>query len=313
MMVALCMGSTATSLKDVTHALVSPSAETSTLVVALRLPRVLLGALLGAALGVSGAAMQGLFRNPLVDPGLLGVSAGAALGTVCLIVVGVGFLQGPLALSLAAFAGAALSMALVQAVSRAMRTRGPSATLLAGIGINALISALIGLLVMHANNMQLRRYTFWQFGSLGDADWIRVGVAAPLCLVAILALWRLSGSLNVMLLGDEEAQHLGVNVRRTRAAVVAWVALAVGSSVAVAGNIGFVGLLVPHGARLLVGADLRRSLPLAALVGALLLVLADALARSATAPLEIPLGVITSVVGAPVFLALLVLQPRRAP
>ena len=284
---------------------------------AIRLPRVALAALVGAGLGVSGAAMQGVFRNPLVDPGLLGVSSGAALGAVASIVVGARFAHGlpawmaPYALSLAAFGGGLVAMVAVERVATVGGRTAVATLLLAGIAVNALAGALTGLCTYLADDAQLRTLTFWSLGSLGGATWRVVLGAAPFIVLPTLALPRLSRPLNAMLLGDAQAKHLGFDAERVKRGVMVAVALIVGASVAVSGVLGFVGLVVPHVVRLATGPDHRLVLPGSALLGAILLLLADAVSRTAVLPAELPLGVVTACLGTPFFLALLLKERRR--
>ena len=283
----------------------------------IRLPRVALALLIGSGLGISGAAMQGVFRNPLVEPGLLGVSNGAALGAVLAIVLGDRVLHGlpmaiaPYAVSVAAFGGGLLAMWLVQRVARVSGSSSPGRLLIAGIAINALCGAVIGLCTYLANDSQLRSVTFWSLGSLGGATWHVVLTTAPLIALPALFLPRMARPLNALLLGDADAHHLGFDVERTKRQVVLSVALIVGASVAVSGVLGFLGLVVPHIVRSLGGPDHRWSLPGSALFGATLLLLADAFARTVIVPAELPLGVVTACLGTPVFLVLL-LRERGA-
>ncbi|MFT3774935.1 MAG: iron ABC transporter permease [Minicystis sp.] len=283
-------------------------AQQASLLCSVRAPRVVLAALIGAALATSGAAMQGLFRNPLADPALLGVSSGASLGAVMAIVFGAAILgrfpagSGLWALSAAAFA-AGLGATWVGA--RVARVAGRTRTalmLLAGVAVNALAGAGIGLAMHLATDAQLRNITFWTLGSMGGATWHAVLVTGPLLLATVLVLPRLGRGLNALLLGEAEAMHLGVRVERVKRAVVLLTALGVGAAVSVAGVVGFVGLVVPHVVRLLFGPDHRRLLPGAALLGASLLTLADVIARTVAAPAELPLGVVTASIGAPLFL-----------
>lgn len=277
----------------------------------IRLPRVLLGLLVGAGLAVSGAVMQGLFRNPLADPGLVGVSSGAALAAVLVIVFGGVFFQAiapwlaPVMISVAAFAG---SIGVTLLVYRLATWRGSTSVatmLLAGIALNALAMAGTGILTLIADDAQLRDITFWSLGSLGGASWTTLAAVSPFLLFGILTAPLLARSLNAMLLGEAEAGHLGVRVERLKQSVIIITALTVGAAVAVSGIIGFVGLVVPHLLRLLFGPDHRLLLPGSALLGASLLLLADLLARTAIAPAEIPIGIVTAFIGAPFFLWLL--------
>ncbi|SEG35268.1 iron complex transport system permease protein [Bosea lathyri] len=277
----------------------------------IRLPRVLLGLLVGAALAVSGALMQGLFRNPLADPGLVGVSAGAGLAAAATIVLGDRFLTGmamklPFAvLPFGAFCGGlASTLALYLIATRQGRTSVAS-MLLAGVALGALAGALTGLLAYISDDRQLRDLTFWSLGSLGGASWTKLAAVAPIVLPLLLAMPFLARGLNGLMLGEAEAYHLGIPVQRIKAMAIVLVALAVGASVASAGLIGFVGIVVPHLIRLAIGPDHRLLLPLSALGGAILLVAADIVARLIVAPSELPIGIVTAAIGAPFFLWLL--------
>ncbi len=277
----------------------------------IRLPRILLGALIGAVLGMSGAAMQGLFRNPLADPGIIGVSAGAALAAVAVIVLGdpvralLPAILGPLLLPLAAFVGALVTMTTIYLLSMHDGRVIVATMLLAGVAVAALAMALTGFLVFLATDDQLRDVTFWSLGSLGGATWGKVGLALP-CValtLGLLPIW--SRALNALLLGEAEARHVGFDVKRAKWAVIVLTAVGVGAAVAMSGAIGFVGLVVPHVVRLVAGPDHRFLLPGAALLGASLLVGADIVARTVAAPAELPIGILTAIIGAPFFLWLL--------
>lgn len=276
-----------------------------------RAPRVLLAALIGAGLAAAGAAMQGLFRNPLADPGLIGVSAGAALAAVGAIVLGPGLfgqaagLLGLWLLPLAAFVGGITTTALIARIATREGVTGIATLLLAGVAVNALCGALTGLLVFAADDRQVRDITFWTLGSLAGARWEQLPVAAALVGLPTLALLALARPLNGLALGEREAFHLGVPVEAAKRAAVTLAAVAVSAGVAAAGLIGFLGLVVPHLVRLGFGADHRVVLPGAALLGAALMVLADLAARSLAAPAELPIGVVTALMGAPFFLWLL--------
>lgn len=286
----------------------------------IRLPRTLLGLMIGAGLAVSGALMQGLFRNPLADPALVGVSAGAGLAAACVIVLGDRILAGlglagPVpyaALPLGAFGGSlAATLTLYAVATRAGRT-SVATMLLAGIALGAMTSALTGLLISVSDDRQLRDFTFWLLGSLGGSTWTKVWVGLPAILPVLVALPFLGRGLNALVLGEAEAFHLGVPVERLKRACIVLVAVAVGAGVAAAGVIGFVGLVVPHALRLLVGPDHRLLLPAAALLGGTFLVLADIAARTLAAPGELPIGIVTAMVGAPAFLWLLLGRARLA-
>jgi len=278
-------------------------------VLTLRVPRVLMASLVGAALACSGATMQGLFRNPLVEPGLVGVSAGAALGAIGMIVLGGAMtaalppLLGSFGVAFAAFAGGLLATFLVYLFGS--RRPGVATLLLAGVAINAIAMAGVGVLTYLANEHQLRDLTFWTLGSLGGTSWARLGAVAPLMLLPLLWLPTQARALNALLLGEREASLLGFEPRRLRRRLIAVVALATGAAVAMCGVIGFVGLLVPHVLRLVWGPDHRLLLPGSALAGASLMIGADAVARIVVAPAELPVGVITALLGGPFFLWLL--------
>lgn len=276
----------------------------------IRLPRVLLASVVGAALAVSGAALQGLFRNPLADPGLIGIASGAALA-VAVMIVWAGPLTGTLGLyglSIAAFVGGLLACLLIFRLARQMETFSVTYMLLAGIAINALSGAGTGFLTYLSDDTQLRALTFWTMGSLGAALWPTLSVATTLVLPATLLLIRNAQKLNILLLGEDEARYLGINSEQLKRNVTICVALAVGAAVATSGIIGFVGLVVPHMIRLTIGPDHRLLIPASALLGATLLLVADTLARTVVAPAEMPVGILTSLIGGPFFLWLLVKQ-----
>lgn len=285
-------------------------------VMVVRLPRVLVSLLAGAALATGGTAMQALFRNPLADPSIIGISSGAALMAAIAIVMThwagavFGAWASTLALPVAAFIGAVGTTFLVFGIAREGRRTNVAAMLLAGVAIAALTGALTGLLTFTANDAQLRSIVFWMLGSLGGADlnavWILL-VAVPVPLIILL---RMHKPLNAMALGEDQARHIGVDAEAMKRRVVLCTALMVGATVALCGVIGFVGLVVPHMLRLAGGADNRFLLPASALGGAVLLCLTDTLARTVAAPAEVPIGVITALCGAPVFLYLLVRRKR---
>jgi iron complex transport system permease protein len=285
--------------------------QAAEIVQSIRLPRLILGICAGAILGICGAALQGLFRNPLADPGIIGVSSGAALGVSLIIVLGNGLAPGllawagPYALPVAAFSGSALAITAVYSLSRRSGALSGSSLILAGIAINAIAGAALGYLSFASSDEQLRELTFWTLGSLGRTSWASLLPAAFAMILAALLLFRLAPSLNVYLLGEREAGHLGVNVEWLKRNVVVLAALGVGAAVAVSGIIGFVGLAAPHIVRLFVGADHRVVLPGSALLGALLLICGDLIARTVVAPAELPIGILTGALGGPFFLWLL--------
>lgn len=279
----------------------------------IRLPRVMLALTIGAALALSGCVMQGLFRNPLADPGLLGISSGAALAVACWLVLPLSLppLLALYAPMVAAFIGSLAVMVVIFILSRS--SDGTlSRLLLVGIAINALCGAIVGLLSWVSNDAQLRQLSLWGMGSLGQAQWSTLAVAASLILPAALAVWWFARPLNLLQLGDEEAHYLGINVRWLQRVLLLCSALLVAAAVAISGIIGFLGLVVPHLIRLWLGPDHRALVPGSLLVGALLLVVADTLARTLVAPAEMPVGLITSLMGAPWFLWLIFRQGRQA-
>ena len=280
-----------------------------------RLPRLFMGLLVGAALAVSGAVMQGLFRNPLADPGIVGVSAGAALGAISAIVLGASLpvavhaLVGNALVPVAAFLGGWITTMLLYRVSTRSGRTSVATMLLAGIALSALAFALSGVLIYLADDQQLRDLTFWNLGSLSGATWSKVTVVAPVILAAVCVAPMLARGLNGLALGEAAAAHMGVELERLKTVAMLLVACGVGAAVAVSGGIGFVGIVVPHLLRLATGPDHRPLLPNAALLGAALLVLADCVARTVVAPAELPIGIVTAVIGSPVFLWILL---RRA-
>lgn len=282
-----------------------------------RLPRVVLSLTTGAGLACAGMLMQALFRNPLADPTLIGVSAGAALGAVAVIVLGATWLSdashalGVWTLPLAAFAGALGTSLLVFTLARQDGAVDATTMLLCGIAVNALSGACIGLLTYMATDTQLRNLTFWSLGSLAAANWSAVAVSTPLTAVLVLLSLRWGTALNALLLGEAEAMHLGIQVEWLKRGIVAATAAMAGIAVAFSGVIGFIGLVAPHLARLIVGPDHRRAMPLTIVLGAALLTLGDLVARTLVRPAELPLGILTALLGAPFFLWLL--RNRRRP
>ncbi len=277
----------------------------------IRLPRTLLGVATGGVLALAGVAMQGLFRNPLADPGLIGVSSGAALGAAIAIVFGasIGGLPeafAPYLLSASAFAGGLLVTALVYRLGRRNGQTSVATMLLAGIALTALAGALIGLFTYLADDATLRTLTFWNLGSLNGASYPRLWPLLSITLLVACWLPRRVDALNALLLGESEARHLGFDVERLKVELILCTALGVGAAVAAAGMIGFIGLVVPHLLRLIVGPDHRVLLPASMFGGAILLLLADLVARLALAPAELPIGIVTALIGAPFFLYLLI-------
>lgn len=279
------------------------------IVTGIRLPRIALAALVGAGLGAAGAVMQGMFRNPLADPGLIGVSSGAALGATLMIV------QGPLWFGLGmlahwgipagGMAGACAMTALLQGISTRRGRMSTNRLVLAGVALGALTSSATGVLLYRSNDTALRDLTFWTMGSLSGARWQEIAILAPLMLVALVTLLSLPRPLNLLLAGEDNAALMGCHVRRTKYLCLLAVTLSVGPAVSFSGVIGFVGVIVPHLVRLAGGPDHRVLVPGSALLGSILLVLSDTLARIAAPPADMPVGIITAALGAPVFLWLL--------
>lgn len=277
----------------------------------IRFPRVVLAILTGLSLAVSGAVMQGLFRNPLADPGLMGISAGCAFGAALFAVLGASWLAGisgilsVWALPIAAFLGGLFSTWLVFFLGRSGRRTDVATMLLAGIAINVIASAGTSALQFVADDQALRGVIFWLMGNLGSSDWDQLLWIAPVQLAAAMTMLFYAPTLNALLLGEAEAQHLGFNVEHSKRVLILLVALSVGLSVSLAGVIGFVGLVVPHLLRRIVGADHRVLLPASALLGAVLVLLADWLSRIVLAPTEIPVGILMALTGGPFFIWLL--------
>lgn len=312
-LVSLGTGAAGLSLVELTKELVGGGLDQRAQVILwdIRLPRLALGLVVGAALAVSGALMQGLFRNPLADPGIVGVGAGASLGAVLAIVLGgmlpaaIAAIVGPHLVSLAAFLGGwAATLILYRAATSGGQT-SVATMLLAGIALGALAAALTGVLIFMADDRQLRDVTFWSMGSLAGASWSKIITCLPLILPVLLLSPLLARGLNALALGEAQARHLGVEVERLKKLAILGVAAAAGAAVAVSGGIGFIGIVVPHLLRLVCGPDHRHLLPQSALLGGTLLVGADMIARSIVAPAELPIGIVTACLGAPVFLWIL--------
>ncbi|MEM9263498.1 MAG: iron ABC transporter permease [Pseudomonadota bacterium] len=283
----------------------------------IRTPRALLGLFVGASLGASGAVMQGFFRNPLADPGLVGVSAGGAFAAVALIVLG-GTALAPLytmfgvfALPIAAFAGALVTVAAVYRLASIDGRVVVATMLLAGVAADSLAVSGIGYFTFIADDQELRDLTTWTLGSLGGASWGRVWPASLLMLIAIAGFLRLTRPMNCLLLGESDATSLGIDVERVKRMAAVLTALSVGASVAVCGVVSFIGLVVPHLIRLSAGPDHRYVLPGSAFLGAALVLFSDLIARTVAAPAELPLGVVTAAIGAPFFFWLLLRDKRR--
>lgn len=313
---SLAIGPTGISLDSLPRALFGdasdPAIRREQLVLfGIRLPRLLLGAFVGGALAVAGAMMQGLFRNPLADPGLIGVSSGAALAAVATIALGatpaLAWMRvfGFYALPIAAFAGGMLASLLLVWIANRGGGLSIATLLLSGVAIAAISGALTGLIAYVSDDRELRDLTLWSMGSLTGSSWTKVMAIVPFVVGIALIVPSLTRALNGFLLGEAEAYHLGINVERVKMVIVVTTAAAVGAAVAVAGVVGFVGLVVPHFTRLLTGPDHRAVLPVSAVMGAALVVGADVIARKLVAPAELPLGIVMAFVGGPVFLHLI--------
>lgn len=313
LLAALLLGSVPLAPMDVARALMGselPGYQTQ-IIQSIRLPRALLAGCVGATLAISGAILQGLFRNPLADPSLIGVTAGASVGASLMIVLGAnmgGLLGGFAGLSLVsfgAFLGGLATVWLVYKVATGVDGTCVATMLLMGIAVSALAASITGLLEYFADNEMLRRMSLWRMGGLDGANGLRVTLSGMMLAGLLLAIPAFGRALNTLLLGESQARHLGIDVQRMKTRLIVLVAAGVGTAVAMAGSIAFVGLVVPHMVRMCVGPDHRLVLPLSALGGAVLLLLADTVARTVLAPVELPVGLITALLGTPFFISLL--------
>jgi iron complex transport system permease protein len=276
-----------------------------------------LAGLVGGGLAVAGAAIQGLFRNPLAEPSLIGITSGAMLFAVSSIVLMGSFLATFSAIfqqatvSIFAFIGGLLTTYLVYFLSSKHGRTNVMTMLLAGIAITAFAAAITGIFIFLSDDQQLRDITFWSLGSVSSASWIQLGITAPIVLIGTFLLNTHAKSLNAILLGEKEATYLGIKVERVKSQIILITALIVGVSIAMTGIIGFVGLIIPHFLRLIFGTDYRFLLKGSALLGAIFLIIADTLARTIIAPAELPIGILTALVGAPFFLWLLLQMQRK--
>lgn len=278
----------------------------------IRLPRIILAVLVGIAFGISGAMMQTLFKNPLADPGLIGVSAGASAGVVIFMLFGNflpnflydGFLS-YLSLPFSAFLGAIITIFIIYKLSTVYNKVAVTVMLLAGIAINAMLGAIVGLFTYLSTEEELKSFTFWTMGSLADGNIKVIFTLIPIVLTTYLFAYNKKVELNLMLLGEDEARNSGVNAEKLKKMIILFVSLSIGASVAFCGIIGFIGLVVPHIARLIVGSNHKFFIPLSAILGAFVLLWADSLSRTIVAPAELPIGIITAILGAPFFLWLL--------
>lgn len=282
----------------------------------LRFPRVLFGILVGVALGVSGVSLQGIFRNPLVDSGLIGIASGASLLASCFIVLSSYFsflsiVNAQLTMAFVAFVGAAVTAFLVYRVSLYNGKINITMLILAGVALNAVSGSLTGLLTYFADDRQLRDITFWTLGSLSGATWLSLSILAFFVLIPAFILMRYRNALNAFALGEKSAYFIGVDTKKVKFVVLLCSTAMVGATVAFSGIIGFVGLVIPHILRLMIGPNHRALMPLSALAGALLICLADLVSRTLINPIEIPIGIITSIIGAPILLIIILKQKRN--
>jgi len=281
----------------------------------IRIPRALLAVLIGAALAISGASLQGVCRNPLADPTLLGISSGAAAAAV----IGIVFMTQwsipdairSYTLPCLAFIGAAFTALMIDKLAQVDGKLQIVTLLLAGIALNALFGAIIGLMSYLADDQSLRLITYWLMGSLGAGSWHNIMLVAPILILSMWGIYRKRNELNLLLLGEANARYMGVEVERVKKQLLWLNALTVGVAVSVSGIIGFVGLLVPHLLRITMGSDYRHLLVNSVLLGGSVMLIADLVARMAVAPAEVPIGIITSILGAPVFIMLLIKQKNK--
>ena len=280
-----------------------------TIIIDIRLPRVLLSFFVGASLGICGAVLQGLFRNPLADPGLIGVSAGAALGAaIAIVILPPGLsesLTGQLLLPISGILGALIVIVLLFSVTKGFGGHSTTYLLLMGVAINAIVGVLIGVLTYISTNTELRTLTFWTMGSFSGATWTLLLPASVAIMSSIGLLIPTAKNLNLIQLGEIEAYRLGVNVQKLKTRIIVCCAICIGVSVALSGIIGFIGLVVPHIARLLGGVSHKYLLPSASLLGAGIMISADLISRIIIEPMELPVGLITSAIGSPFFLWLI--------
>ena len=277
----------------------------------IRLPRIVVGGAVGMALGVAGATMQGLFRNPMADPGIIGVSAGGALGAVVAIAAGVsGWFF--LALPAFAFVGAMGAALLVYGIAAVGGNFSMATLLLAGVAVNAFLGAIVSaIIVITPSSEGMREILFWLAGGLDARSWEHVQIAVPLILLSALVMLLFARDLNLLMLGDDEARSMGIRVGATRVGLLLAASLATGAAVAVSGTIAFVGLVVPHTLRLVIGPDNRVLIPMSALGGALFVIVVDTFARTIIQPAELRVGILTAFVGAPFFIVLLIRNKRH--
>ncbi len=283
----------------------------------IRLPRIVLAILVGLGLGTSGAILQGLFRNPLVDPGFIGVSSGAAVGAMITIMFGIylnNFIPSYLSsfmLPILAMAGAFLTTMMVYKMSKVANKTNIMAMLLSGIAINALSGSIIGLFVSISSDSELRSFTFWTLGGLDMADWNIAMITSLFVFIPFLIIYKMQSQMDIFMLGDAESEHLGINVESLKKKIILIASIMVGVSVSFCGMIGFIGLVTPHLIRLFIGPNHKYLIPGSAILGAILLIVSDIISKTIIAPAQLPIGVVTSAIGAPFFIWLIINQKRR--
>jgi len=314
MFVCSLMGTESISLKAVLAQVggqeaINPDYE---IFVQVRLPRIILACIVGAALACSGVVFQALLRNPLADPYILGISSGAGLGTIIAVISGFSWtLWGRSPIAVFAFAGAMGTVWLVWFIGRVTGKSHVTGLLLAGVVVNAFFSAVIMFLTSIAKSQQMQTTIFWLMGNMTEEDFLVLWLGAGCVAAGMLALFYISPQLNAISFGEDDARSMGVNTARTRTIAFAVAALITAVAVSLSGLVGFVGLVVPHAVRLVFGPDHRQLLPLSGIVGAIFLVAADTLARIVVAPAQLPVGVVTAIVGGPFFLVLLVKHTHK--
>lgn len=283
----------------------------------IRLPRLIQTILIGAALGISGAALQGIFRNPLVEPGLIGVSGGAAVGAVVVIIFGsyiatpIQNILGTYMLPVFAFAGSLIATMIVYYIAKSVSKTNVTLLILAGVAVMALCQALIGLAIFYADDNQIRTYNFWILGDLSSGTWEKIITTAPLIILSVVFILRHDRSLNAISIGEAEAYHMGVDVEKVKYVIIVLSALAVGTAVSLAGIIAFIGLVIPHVIRLAFGPDHKIVLAGSAIGGGILLMVADIIARMVVTPAELPIGIVTAMIGTPFFIYLLIASKKK--
>ena len=288
-----------------------------TVLLNIRLPRVIMAILVGLGLGTAGAILQGLFRNPLVDPGFIGVSSGGAIGAMVAIMFSqyiyyyIPQILMQFILPILAMAGSFITTMLVYKMSKVYNKTNIMAMLLSGIAINALSGSIIGLFISISSDAELRSFTFWTLGGLDMSDWNIVGITSLFIILPFLIIYKLQYQMDIFMLGDAEAEHLGLNVESLKKKVILISSIIVGVSVSFCGMIGFIGLVTPHLVRLILGPNHKYLIPGSAILGAILLTTSDLIAKTIISPAQLPIGVVTSAIGAPFFVWLILNQKRR--